>query len=300
MTDTGDMINLRGVGVALVTPFTASGAVDYPALTSLVNHVTMGGVDYLVVLGTTAETPTLTPEEKYNVVRHVVAHNPGNLPIVVGIGGNNTAEVIYTMKTFDLSGVSAILSVTPYYNKPNQAGLEAHYSAILEEAPLPVILYNVPGRTGVNMTAETTLRLAHKYPGRAIAIKEASGNLAQAAYILRDRPDGFYVISGDDNLAMPLAAIGGDGVISVSVNAFPDTFCCMMHSALAGNVEQAAPLNLKLLEVTDLLFVEGNPTGVKAALSAKGILGNQLRLPLVSASEALELKIRYQIEKCGL
>lgn len=293
-------INLRGVGVALVTPFTECGEVDYPALTSLINHITTGGVDYLVVLGTTGEPATMTAEERYNVVRHCVAHNPGNLPIVVGIGGNNTAEVIATMNSFDLSGVSAILSVTPYYNKPNQAGLLAHFSAVLEAAPLPVILYNVPGRTGVNMTAETTLKLAHAYPGRAIAIKEASGILSQAAYIIRDRPEGFLVLSGDDNLAMPMVAVGGDGVISVSANVFPDTFCCMIHAALAGNVQAAAPLNLTLLEVTDLLFAEGNPVGAKAALSIKGIMANALRLPLVPASEPLVAKIRCQIDKYGL
>lgn len=293
-------INLRGVGVALVTPFTDGGEVDYPALTSLISHITTGGVDYMVVLGTTGEPATMTAEEKYNVVRHCVAHNPGNLPIVVGIGGNNTAEVIHTMQTFDLSGVSAILSVTPYYNKPNQNGLFAHYSALLEASPLPVILYNVPGRTGVNMTEETTLKLAHAYPGKAIAVKEASGNLSQAAYILRDRPEGFFVLSGEDNLALAMVAMGGDGVISVSANVFPDTFCCMIHGALAGNIHHAAPLNLNLHEVTDLLFAEGNPVGAKAALAIKGIIGNNLRLPLVSASEALTAKIRHQIDKYGL
>lgn len=293
-------LNLRGVGVALVTPFTDGGQVDYPALTALIEHVTTGGVDYLVVLGTTGEPATMTTEEKHHVVRHCVAHNIGNLPIVVGIGGNNTAEVVRSLQTFDLSGVSAILSVTPYYNKPNQNGLFAHFSAVLEASPLPVILYNVPGRTGVNMTAETTLKLAHAFPGKAIAVKEASGNLSQAAYILRDRPDGFFVLSGEDNLAMATVAMGGDGVISVSANAFPDTFCCMIHATLAGNIHQAAPLNLTLHEVTDLLFAEGNPVGVKAALAIKGLMANNLRLPLVPASEALCQKIRYQIDKYGL
>lgn len=293
-------INLKGVGVALVTPFTDGGEVDYPALTSLVRHITAGGVDYMVVLGTTGEPATMTAEERHRVVRHCVAHNPGNLPIVVGIGGNNTAEVIRTLQTFDLSGVSAVLSVTPYYNKPNQSGLYAHFSAVLEASPLPVILYNVPGRTGVNMTAETTLRLAHAFPGKAIAVKEASGNLSQAAYILRDRPEGFFVLSGEDNLALALAAMGGDGVISVSANVFPDTFSCMVHAALAGNVSDAIPLNLNLHEVTDLLFAEGNPVGAKAALAVKGMIRNNLRLPLVPASEALTAKIRTQIDKYGL
>lgn len=293
-------LQLKGVGVALVTPFTEGGAVDFPALTALIEHVTTGGVDYLVVLGTTGEPATMTAEERHRVVRHCVAHNPGNLPIVVGIGGNNTAEVIRTMQTFDLEGVSAILSVTPYYNKPNQAGLYAHFSAILEAAPLPVILYNVPGRTGVNMTAETTLKLAHAFPGRAIAVKEASGNLSQAAYILRDRPEGFFVLSGDDNLAMALVAMGGDGVISVAANVFPDTFSCMIHATVAGNIADAAPLNLTLHEVTDLLFAEGNPVGAKGALAIKGLMGNNLRLPLVPASEGLLAKIKAQIDRYGL
>ncbi len=293
-------LNLRGVGVALVTPFTSDGSVDYPALTSLINHVTTGGVDYLVVLGTTAETATLTSEEKQNVLRHVIEHNIGALPIVAGIGGNNTREVVRAIEVTDLDGVSAILSVTPYYNKPNQTGLMAHYGVLLENSPLPMILYNVPGRTGINMTAETTLELAHKYPGKAIAVKEASGILSQSAYILRDRPDGFYVISGDDNLALPIVALGGDGVISVSANAFPDTFCCMMQAALSGKPEVASALNLTLYEATDLLFAEGNPTGVKAALALKGVLENNLRLPLVPASESLVSKLRHQIERFGL
>ncbi len=293
-------INLRGVGVALVTPFTEQGAVDYPALTSLVNHVTVAGVDYLVVLGTTGEPATMTAEEKHNVVRHVVAHNIGNLPIVVGMGGNNTADLIRTMQSFDLGGVSALLSVTPYYNKPNQAGLFAHYSAQLEAAPLPVILYNVPGRTGVNMLPETVLKLARAYPKKAIAVKEASGILGQAAYILRDRPEGFFVLSGDDNLALPMVALGGDGVISVSANAFPDTFCCMMQAALSGNLTEASALNLRLHEATDLLFAEGNPVGVKAALAIKQVIDNHLRLPLVPASEGLVAKLRAQIDRFGL
>lgn len=288
-----------GCGTALITPF-KNGEVDFPALDRLVEEQIAHGVSALIAVGTTGEPATMTAEEKYNVVRHCVTHNPDNLPIVVGIGGNNTAEVIRTMQTFDLSGVSAILSVTPYYNKPNQNGLYAHFSAVLEAAPLPVILYNVPGRTGVNMTAETTLKLAHAFPGKAIAVKEASGNLSQAAYILRDRPEGFFVLSGEDNLALAMIAMGGDGVISVSANVFPDTFCCMIHSALAGDVHQAAALNLSLHEVTDLLFTEGNPVGAKAALAIKRIIDNNLRLPLVPASETLMARIRHQIDKYGL
>lgn len=300
MSQQPNTLDLRGVGVALVTPFTTDGSVDFAALTSLVKHVSDGGVDYLVVLGTTGEPATMTAEERDAVVRHVVANNTANLPVVVGIGGNNTAEVINTIKTFNLSGISAILSVTPYYNKPSQGGLYAHYCAVLEASPLPVILYNVPGRTGVNMTAETTLRLAHQYPGRAIAVKEASGSLSQAAYIIRDRPSGFFVVSGDDNLAMAITATGGDGVISVSANAFPQRMCAMMHSALDGRFDEASKMNLSLYEATDLLFAEGNPTGAKAALAIKGIMGNGLRLPLIPASESLTEKLKVQIEKYSL
>lgn len=300
MSQQPNTLNLRGVGVALVTPFTNDGSVDFAALTALLKHVSEGGVDYLVVLGTTGEPATMTAAERDAVVRHVIANNAANLPIVVGMGGNNTAELIISIKSFNFDGISAILSVTPYYNKPNQAGLYAHYAAVLEAAPLPVILYNVPGRTGVNMTAETTLRLAHDFPGRAIAVKEASGNLSQAAYIIRDRPEGFLVISGEDNLALAMTAIGGDGVISVSANAFPERFCAMMHSALEGRFTEAALMNLSLHEATDMLFAEGNPTGAKAALAIKGVMGNNLRLPLVPASDSLYEKIKAQIAKYSL
>ena len=292
-------LNLRGVGVALVTPFKESGEVDFGGLTRLIEHVS-DWVDYLVVMGTTAESPVLSFEEKTAVLDHAKKHNAKGLPIVFGIGGNNTAETIAAFGKFDLAGVSAILSVTPYYNKPNQQGLFGHYSAVIEASPLPVILYNVPGRTGVNMTAATTLKLAHQYKGKALAVKEASGNLNQAAYILRDRPEGFLVISGDDNNTLPLVAMGGDGVISVSSNAFPETFVRMVRAAMSGDMAGAASLNLALLEATDLLFAEGNPTGIKAALALKNITGNKLRLPLVTASGELTAKLREQMEKYSL
>lgn len=293
-------IDFRGVGVALVTPFMASGEVDMAALERLVNYVSDSGVDYLVVLGTTGESVTLNHAEKHRIIRHVVDHNQGKLPIVVGIGGNNTAEVTAALTSTDLSGVDAILSVTPYYNKPNQDGLYAHYAAVITASPLPIILYNVPGRTGVNMTAATTLRLANDFPGKAIAVKEASGNLSQAAYLLKGRPDGFFVISGDDNLTIPMIALGGDGTISVSANAFPEKFCRMTHAALDGDFALASKLNLELHQVTDYLFEEGNPAGVKAALEIKAIMGNYLRLPLVASSEALKEKIAAEITKYSL
>lgn len=291
---------LSGVGVALVTPFTASGTVDFMALTRLVQHVTNGGVDYLVVMGTTAENVTLTTEEKQHILTHIVKLNDGKLPIVYGIGGNNTAEIIQTMHSTDLAGVSAILSVVPYYNKPNQQGMFAHFSALAQTSPLPLILYNVPGRTGVNMTAATTLKLAAEFPEKIIGIKEASGNLGQVAYILKGRPEGFAVISGDDNLTISLIALGGQGVISVSANAFASKFCTMVHSALEGNFRTAAPLNLELHSVTDMLFEEGNPAGVKAALAYKGIMENNLRLPLTPASEQLQDRIISEIENYKL
>lgn len=289
-----------GVGVALVTPFNQASQVDYAALTRLVESVTQGGVDFLVVMGTTAENVTLTKDEKHKVLRHIVTCNGGKLPIVYGIGGCNTAEVIETMQSSDLSGVNGILSVVPYYNKPNQEGMYAHFAAVLEASPLPVILYNVPGRTGVNMTATTTLRLAKRYPTKAVAIKEASGNLGQVAYMLKGRPEGFAILSGDDNLTLATVAMGGQGVISVSANSFPQTFSSMVHSAMRSDFGTASVENLKLHAVTDMLFEEGNPAGVKAALAYKGVLENVVRLPLTPVSEQLNKRIIAEIEQHSL
>lgn len=293
------MINFNGVGVALVTPFLQSGDVDYASLTKLVNHTIENGVDYLVVLGTTAETATLSEDEKERVIHHILTVNNNRLPIVLGIGGNDTVKVVNQIRSAKFDGISAILSVTPYYNKPNQEGIFAHYAEIAKCSPLPIILYNVPGRTGVNMSAETTLKLAHKF-SNIVAIKEASCNLAQVAYILRDRPNGFAVISGDDNSTLPIIALGGNGVISVSANAYTKTFCEMVHTCLKGDFKTASELNFKLIEATDMLFAEGNPTGVKAALEIKGIAKSYLRLPLVKASNALYENIKGQISKFNL
>ncbi len=292
------MKNLTGTGVALVTPFTQNGEVDYPALSKLLQHTEM--VDYLVVLGTTAESATLIGEEKQEVLRYVIEQNGGKKPIVVGVGGNNTAEVTRQLKEMDFTGVDAILSVVPYYNKPNQNGIYAHYAEVLKASPLPVVLYNVPGRTGVNMTAETTLRLAHDFKGKAIAVKEASGDLSQAAYILRDRPEGFLVISGDDNLTLPLIAMGGEGVISVSANCFPEKMSTMVKLALEGNTQGAQKNSLELWEATDLLFAEGNPVGAKTALEIKNITTKNVRLPLVHATTELTNKMKTQIDKFKL
>ena len=281
---------MKGVGVALVTPFTENGAVDYSALTHLVEHVIAGGVDYLVVLGTTAETPTLSLEERKAVIRCVKEVNGGRLPIVLGAGGNCTADVVSYLRTGDFDGIDAVLSVTPYYNKPSQEGIYQHYKDIAEAAPCSVVLYNVPGRTGVNMQPSTVLRLARDF-SNIIAVKEASGSLSQAAYVLKDCPAGFSVISGDDNLTLPMVALGGAGVISVAANVFPEKFCKMVHLALEGRFAEAAPLHLSMMETVDALFAEGNPSGVKAALSCCGLMGNRLRLPLVPVSETLCSKI---------
>ncbi|MEG0466947.1 MAG: 4-hydroxy-tetrahydrodipicolinate synthase [Mucinivorans sp.] len=292
------MKKFTGVGVALITPFTEDGSVDFQALTRLLEHTQ--SVDFYVVLGTTGEPATMTLAERHAVVRHVVAHNPTAKPIVVGLGGNCTADLVDALQTFDLSGVSAVLSVVPYYNKPNQEGIFQHYSVVAKHSPLPVILYNVPGRTGVNMTAATTLRLAREFGEKIIGVKEASGNLAQVAHILRDRPDNFVVLSGDDNLTLPLIALGGDGVISVSVNAFTSKFTDMVHSAMGGDLSTASRLNLTLHEATELLFEEGNPGGIKAALAYKSIISNVLRLPLTPISQNLCDRIAVQIQNYDL
>lgn len=292
-------LNMKGVGIALVTPFAEDGSVDYTALERLIQRVIAGGADYLVALGTTAETPTLSGAEREEVLRCVLSANAGRLPVILGMGGNNTAELVQTLRATDLSKVDAILSVTPFYNKPSQEGIYQHYKAIAETAPCGVVLYNVPGRTGVNMSAATVLRLAHEFPN-VIAVKEASGCLAQAAYILRDRPEGFAVVSGDDNLTLPMVALGGDGIISVAANAFPQKFCKMVHLALEGRMQEAAPLHLQMMETVDALFEEGNPVGIKAALAQYGVMRNVMRLPLVAGSEHLSEKLGRLIRQNAL
>ena len=282
---------MQGTGVALITPFKAGREVDYEALGLLVDNVIRGGANFLVVLGTTAETPTLSKAEKADVVAFIRERNGNRLPMVIGIGGNCTADVMRTINETDTSGFDAILSVTPYYNKPSQQGLYTHFKTIAQNAPLPLVLYNVPGRTGVNLAADTTLKLAHECDN-IVAIKEASGSLKQTAYILRDRPAGFKVFSGDDNLALPMIALGADGVISVAANAFPEVFCQMIDLAMQGRAREAAPMQLRLQEAVDALFEEGNPTGIKTALAIKKIGDGSLRLPLVAGSERLVEKMQ--------
>lgn len=291
------MINkFRGLGVAMVTPFNQSGEIDFPAVEKLVNYLIGGGVDYLVVLGTTGESVVLSDAEKSELVRFVVSKNKGRVPVVVGMGGNNTASIISSIKKFDFAGVDGLLSVTPYYNKPTQKGLELHYKAIAGETNLPIILYNVPGRTGVNMTAETTLKLA-KEVKNVIAVKEASGNLIQQAYILRDRPKDFLLISGDDGLVLPQIGLGFDGVISVVGNVIPKEFSSLIKFAMVGDYDKARDIHYKIIELIDTLFVEGNPAGAKAALEIKGIIKNNLRLPLASVSDNTYKKLELLLSK---
>ncbi len=289
---------LKGLGVALVTPFTSSGEVDYPALDRLVDYVIEGGVDYLVVMGTTGETPTLTLPERVAVLRAVKARNAGRLPLVVGVGSNDTARVVELIDQTNLDGVDAILSVTPFYNKPSQRGLFEHYKYIAERSPRPIILYNVPGRTGVNMEAETTLRIARECPN-VVAIKEASGNLEQIRSVIEGAPEGFLVISGDDSLALPIMKAGGVGVISVAANAFPRYFATLIGEQERGGNEDNDAMFEQIRPTIKMLFAEGNPPGVKAALAIKGVIDNNLRLPLVPISEELYASLEEAVTEGG-
>ncbi|GAA4450486.1 4-hydroxy-tetrahydrodipicolinate synthase [Rurimicrobium arvi] len=284
-------ISFRGTGVALVTPFRNDHSIDYDALGKLIDHVVNNGVDYLVALGTTGETPTLSSDEKKQVLKFVVQHNAGRVPVVCGMGGNNTAEILEQLKDYDLTGVSALLSVSPYYNKPTQEGIYQHYKAIAQATPLPIILYNVPGRTAGNILPATALRLA-KDCSNIVAIKEASGNIVQFMEYVSVMPDGFQLLSGDDNLVLPQIAIGFHGVISVAANSYPKLFTEMVNAALDGDLGNARTKHYQLLKGMDLLFAEGNPAGVKCALKQLGVCGDTLRLPLVNVSDATEQAIK--------
>ncbi len=281
---------LKGTGVALITPFLKNGNVDFQALENLVNSVIRGGVDFVVALGTTGETPTLTVEEKKEILAAVIKYADSRVPVVCGIGGSNTKEVISQLDTFELRNVTAILSVTPYYNKPTQEGLYQHYKAVAEATNKPIILYNVPGRTGCNMLPSTVVRLAKDFKN-IIGIKEASGNIPQCMDLMSKVPENFIVLSGDDNLALAQMAIGMEGIISVIANCCPSEYTEMINLAMINKYDKARKLNYKLLELIDLLFVEGNPAGVKSALSHKGICENTLRLPLVPVSADTDAKI---------
>jgi 4-hydroxy-tetrahydrodipicolinate synthase len=282
------MKKLIGTGVALVTPFNADGTIDFKSLKRLLNH-TAKGVDYYVVMGTTGESVTLSSAEKKQVLDFVLANNTKNLPVVFGIGGNNTQNVLDTIKSTDFTGITAILSVSPYYNKPSQEGIYQHFKAVANASPVPVILYNVPGRTSSNLSADTTLRLAqHK---NIIGIKEASGNIEQCMRIAKDMPKDFLLISGDDLLTVPLYSIGGKGVISVLANALPVIFKKMKEYAFVGNFTKASQEQFKLLDINGPMYEEGNPVGVKFLLQEKGVCSSHVRLPLVPASTALQKKI---------
>lgn len=292
------MINnkLTGMGVALITPFKTDESIDFDALARIVEHQIKNGTDYLVVCGTTAETPTLTEKEKDEVTRFVINCVAGRLPIVLGVGGNNTKAVVEKLKNFEYNGVDAILSVTPYYNKPSQEGLYQHYAAIAKASPLPVILYNVPGRTGVNMLPTTTLRLANEFKN-ICAIKEASGNFSQIDEIIKNKPADFMVISGDDGITFPLITLGAVGVISVIGNAFPREFSRMVRLALDGDYNSARTIHYRFTELIELLFVEGNPAGVKSMLAVMGFIENKLRLPLVPNTIMTYEKIRHVLNQ---
>jgi 4-hydroxy-tetrahydrodipicolinate synthase len=285
-----------GTGVAIITPFKTDGKIDFIALTKVIEHIIAGNCEYIVVMGTTGESPSLSKEEKNAVLEHAVHIINGRVPIVYGIGGFNTAEVVQQLKTTNLKKVSGILSVSPYYNKPNQRGIYEHYKTVAEASPLPVILYNVPGRTAMNVTAETTLKLAHDFP-KIVAIKEASGNLEQIMAIIKDRPKNFLVISGDDLLTLPIIASGADGVISVVANAYPKQFSEMVRFFLQGNFTDGNKIHYQLMRITQLFFADGNPGGVKAAMEYMKLCKAKVRLPLYEVNDVVRNAIRAEARK---
>jgi len=290
------MNKFYGTGVAMVTPFKADGSVDFPGLKKLIDHIIDGGVEYVVSLGTTGETATLTKEEKQDIWDFTIETVAGRVPLVAGIGGNNTAEIVETLRNFNPEGFDAILSVSPYYNKPSQEGIYQHYKAVAEASPLPIILYNVPGRTGSMVSAETIIRLANDFKN-IIAVKEASGNFDQFNKIAKEKPEDFMLISGDDPITLPMIALGAVGVISVVANALPKAFSTMVRMCLAGNFVEAQPLHYSLLEFTNLCFVEGNPAGVKSALKQLKVCDDHLRLPLVPVSVTTKDKIAKELSQ---
>ena len=286
---------LTGTGVALVTPFHKDGSIDFKSFRKVIEHCISGKADYLVPLGTTGESVTLSKDEKRAVIDFVIEVNEDRLPVVLGLGGNNTNEIIHSIEHYSFKYIDAILSVSPYYNKPSQRGIVAHYKAIANASPVPVIIYNVPSRTSMNIAAETTLQLAEEMKN-IIGVKEASGNFDQCMRILKNKPKDFLFISGDDAITLPLIALGGEGVISVVANAYPKEFSEMVRLAREGNFERARKLQYKLLAFTNLLFAEGSPAGIKAALSLLGITQEYLRLPLVPVSRTLANKIEVEIK----
>ncbi len=287
---------MDGTGVALVTPFNTDFSVDFESLSNIIEHCINGGVEYLVALGTTGESATLTSDEKKKVYRFITTQAKGRVPVVAGIGGNNTSEIVESIKAFDFKGFEAILSVSPFYNKPNQEGIYRHYMAINEASPAPIILYNVPARTGSNMTVATTLRLA-KASDKFIAIKEASGNPEQFMDLLNEKPADFNIISGDDNLTLPFLAMGMTGVISVVVQAYPKLFTSMVRLGIDGRFEEARQLHYKLYNMMKGIFLDGNPGGVKLVMSQMGLCKNVLRLPLAPVREEVEHQLIAYMHK---
>jgi 4-hydroxy-tetrahydrodipicolinate synthase len=293
------MNKFHGTGVAMVTPFNEDGSIDHSGLKNIIDHIISGGVEYIVSLGTTGEAATLSSEEKKEIWEATAEHNSGRVPLIAGIGGNNTAEVVRDLKKFDNKDYDAVLSVSPYYSKPTQEGIYQHYQAISEASDLPVLLYNVPGRTSMNISVETTLRLANDFKN-IIGTKEASGNFDQFNLIIRDKPEDFLVISGDDAIALPLISTGAVGVISVIGNALPRILSTMVRMCLDGKFIEAQPLHYSLIEFTRLCFAEGNPGGVKSALKLLNICDDVLRLPLVSVGSENTSLIREELLKLDL
>jgi 4-hydroxy-tetrahydrodipicolinate synthase len=289
------MNELVGTGVALVTPFKEDLSVDHEALTNIVNYNIENGTNYLVICGTTGESVTITKQEKKEIVTTIKKANNGRVPLVLGIGGNNTTQVIEEIKATDFSQITAILSVSPYYSKPTQEGIYQHFKSIAEACPIPIILYNVPGRTSKNMLSETTLRLANNFDN-IVAVKEAGNNTQQYLELLKDKPDDFLVISGDDDLALGVVLAGGSGVISVLGQAFPKEFSKMIQLGLEGKTKEAYALHYKFIEITSLIFEENNPAGIKAVLKILGLCGDNVRLPLVTATQGLKSKINTFLE----
>jgi 4-hydroxy-tetrahydrodipicolinate synthase len=287
---------LKGTGVALVTPFKSNFEIDYDALENVIDFVIRGGVEYVVTLGTTGETPTLDREEKIAIANFTFEKIDGRIPVVIGIGGNNTIELVRDLETFPVEKSVAVLSASPYYSKPSQEGLFLHYKTLAEASAKPILLYNVPGRTGRNVNASTTIRLANEVENIQ-GIKEAGGDMLQCMQVLRDRPDDFLVVSGDDNLVLPQIACGMDGVISVAANCLPGKFSEMVRQCLVGDFKAAKVMNDEMLEAYDLLFAENNPAGVKVFLAELKLIGNYLRLPLVPLSEGLHKKVSAYLEK---
>ena len=279
-----------GTGVALITPFRKQSTIDFSRLEALINHIIANGIDYIVALGTTSEAVTMTDTERHALQDFIIETVAGRCPIMLGLGGNCTLSVTDAIANTNFDGISGILSVAPYYNKPNQRGLAQHFKQIADSSPVPVIIYNVPGRTGVNITADTTLQLAAECPN-IIGIKEASGNIAQVMQILRGKPEKFIVISGDDSLTYPMITLGASGVISVMANALPKEMSLMVKSALKGDLKKALPLHYRMLPLMNAIFEEGNPSGIKALMEIQGLIANNLRMPLVKVSKPLYNKL---------